>query len=177
MKSSEKRSFKQYPFSHSDLKAALGGFGTGITIVTTKNSRNKNIGITVNSFSSVSLDPPLVLWSIAKSAKCFQDFFNTNYFAIHILGEDQKVLSDQFAARHVDKFYGLACSEGIAGIPLLPDYSVCFQCKLEHRYEGGDHIIIVGRIHTLSDRSETPLLYVRGTYGTFVPKKGRTKPK
>ena len=76
MKSSEKRSFKQYPFSHSDLKAALGGFGTGITIVTTKNSRNKNIGITVNSFSSVSLDPPLVLWSIAKSAKCFQDSFS-----------------------------------------------------------------------------------------------------
>ena len=114
MKSTEKPSFKHYPFSHSDLKAALGGFGTGITIVTTKNSKNQNIGITVNSFSSVSLDPPLVLWSIAKSAKCFQDFFCTKYFAIHILGEGQKVLSDQFAAKDVNKFYGLACSEGIA---------------------------------------------------------------
>ena len=145
--------------------------------MTTKNSKNQNIGITVNSFSSVSLDPPLVLWSIAKSAKCFQDFFCTKYFAIHILGEGQKVLSDQFAAKDVNKFHGLACSEGIAGIPLLPDYSVCFQCKLENRYEGGDHIIIVGRIHTLSDRSETPLLYVRGTYGTFMPETGRTKHK
>ncbi|MAH73396.1 MAG: nitrilotriacetate monooxygenase [Cellvibrionales bacterium TMED49] len=168
MKSSEKTSFIRYPFSDSDLKGALGGFATGITIVTAKNNKNQNIGITVNSFSSVSLDPPLVLWSIAKSAKCFHDFFCAEYYAIHILGEDQKFLSDQFASKDADKFYGLACAEGIAGIPLLPSYNVCFQCKFEHRYEGGDHIIIVGRIHALSNRSETPLLYLRGTYGSFV---------
>ena len=169
MTSSQKPAIKQYPFSDRDLRSALGGFATGITVVTAKNSRNQNIGITVNSFSSVSLDPPLVLWSIAKSANCFQDFFYAEYFAIHILAANQKILSDQFAAKDADKFSGLSCCEGIAGVPLLPSYNVCFQCTLEHRYEGGDHSIIVGRIHTLTDRSETPLVYLRGAYGSFAP--------
>jgi flavin reductase (DIM6/NTAB) family NADH-FMN oxidoreductase RutF len=153
------------PFDSKGFRSALGSFATGVTIVTSLGKSNQKVGMTANSFNSVSLNPPLVLWSIGKDANCFDDFMASKAFAIHILASDQRELSDRFAMKGGDKFAGLECTQGVSDIPLLPHYSACFQCTLEHQYDGGDHIILVGRVVDFEDQQHPPLLYYRGHYG------------
>lgn len=155
--------------SQTDAKAfrnALGQFATGVTVVTTVDRDGNKIGMTANSFSSVSLDPMLVLWSVAKNCKVFQEFNEAEHFAIHVLKAEQLPISNQFASTCEDRFAGIDTLEGIGGIPLLPDYCALFECELEARHEGGDHIILVGRVVNFQNRGQetTPLIFHAGRY-------------
>lgn len=155
------------PFTSMELRQALGGFSTGVTIVTTLGKNGQKVGMTANSFNSVSLDPPLVLWSLNRKTNCFDDFINANAFAIHILAADQQELSQRFANVGKNRFEGIECSQGVSGVPILPHYSTCFQCSMEHQYEGGDHIILVGRVVEFVDNQLAPLMFYRGQYKTL----------
>jgi len=120
--------------------------------------------MTISSFNSVSLDPPLVLWSIANDAQSYDSFMNAEYFAVNVLTMEQQDLSSRFATKGIDKFDGLVCREGLHGAPILPEYAACFECSTEHRYDGGDHKIIVGRVLRLEDRETDPLIFYRGRF-------------
>lgn len=150
-----------------DFRNALGSFTTGITIVTALGKDGQKIGMTANSFNSVSLDPALVLWSIAKDSSCFEDFIAAKSFAIHVLSDEQQELSNRFAKSGADKFAGIECHNGLSGVPILPHYSACFQCSLEHQYEGGDHIILVGKVIEFVDNGHNPLVFYRGQYSAI----------
>ena len=132
------------PFTSMDLRQALGSFATGVTIITTLGKNGQKVGMTANSFNSVSLDPPLVLWSLDRGTNCFEDFIHASSFALHVLAADQQYLSERFASVGQDRFKDLQCSQGLAGIPIQDHYSACFQCTKEHQYEGGAHSILVG---------------------------------
>lgn len=151
----------------SDSKAfrnALGQFATGVTVITTLDAEGRKVGMTANSFSSVSLDPMLVLWSIARTSKSFSAFVEARQFAIHVLGADQKALSSQFASSCEDRFSSVPHRAGLGGVPILDDYSAVFQCETESRFEGGDHIIIVGRVIEFDNRAKSPLIFHAGRY-------------
>jgi 3-hydroxy-9,10-secoandrosta-1,3,5(10)-triene-9,17-dione monooxygenase reductase component len=153
----------------NQFRHALGHFATGITIVTTQDSQQQPVGITASSFNSVSLSPPLVLWSVAKSAYSYSCFAEAEHFAVHVLGADQTALSDRFARASSDKFGNLELGQGVSGVPLLPGCLAQFECMTEHRYDGGDHMIIVGRVlnMTLSPSPSEPLLFFRGRYAAL----------
>lgn len=146
------------------FRNALGQFATGVTVITTVDADGNKIGMTANSFSSVSLDPMLVLWSIAKTSKSFAAFTEARHFAIHILSAEQKALSGQFASNCEDRFCNVPHRNGVGGIPVLEDYSAVFECEMESRYEGGDHIIIVGRVIEFDNRGKAPLVFHAGRY-------------
>lgn len=153
--------------SQVDPKAfrnALGQFATGVTVVTTLDKAGNKLGMTANSFSSVSLDPMLVLWSVARTSTSYQEFVEAEKFAIHILNANQKDVSNQFASNCEDRFNGVEHSDGIDGVPILNDYSAVFQCTTEHTYDGGDHIIIVGRVTDFDNREQPPLIFHSGKY-------------
>ena len=147
-----------------EYRRALGCFATGVAVVTTVDANGDKAGITINSFNSVSLDPPLVLWSIAKDSLSFETFAAAEHFAVNVLAIHQQEICNQFAARGADKFDELNCSAGITGVPILPDYSAVFECRAEHRYDGGDHKILVGRVLKFEDRRTDPLIFYRGHF-------------
>lgn len=152
-------------FDQKAFRNACGMFATGITVVTTVGPEGEPVGMTVNSFTSVSLDPPLVLWNVGNHARSFALFSTTAHYAVHILHKEQEALSSHFATRGDDKFRDLNWSLGIVGSPILPDYAVCFQCTMEHVYPGGDHNILVGRVVAFEDRgNQEALLFFRGKY-------------
>lgn len=146
------------------FRNALGQFATGVTIITTRDDNAQPVGLTANSFSSVSLDPPLVLWSLAKSANSVPVFNQAEHFAIHVLSNEQVDLSNKFASRGEDKFAGVDLDEGIAELPLLTDYAARFQCKKAYEYDGGDHIIYVGEVLDFAQTEVAPLLFHGGRY-------------
>jgi flavin reductase (DIM6/NTAB) family NADH-FMN oxidoreductase RutF len=142
----------------------MGCFATGVAVVTAVDNSGTKVGMTINSFNSVSLEPPLVLWSIANDSQSFEIFVEAEHFAVNVLAIHQQNICEQFAARGANKFNGLVCSEGIAGVPILPTYSAVFECRAEHRYDGGDHAILVGRVLRFEDRKTDPLIFYRGRY-------------
>ena len=148
----------------ADFRRALSCFATGVAVVTTVDRHGGRVGMTISSFNSVSLDPPLVLWSIAENAYSYRTFIDAEYFAVHVLTMEQQDLSARFARRGADKFAGLDCREGLRGVPILPEYAACFECRTEHRHAGGDHRIIVGRVLRLEDRESDPLIFYRGRF-------------
>lgn len=152
------------------FRAALGSFATGVTIVTTRNAAGEDIGLTANSFNSVSLDPPMVLWSLARKSLSLPAFLESGYFAVHVLAAAQEDLSITFATRGADKFAGLAVRRGAGGIPLLPDCSALFQCKTAFTYEGGDHVIFVGEVQEFEHFNRPPLVFHSGRYAVAVEK-------
>src|SRR5512140_1319967 len=117
------------PFDTRDFRRALGQFATGVTVVTTVTGDGRRVGMTVNSFSSVSLDPPLVLWSIARNAVSFQDFTTATHFGVNVLAADQHHLSKQFSTPVEDKFAGVAC-HGSACVPIIEGTTAYFVCRL-----------------------------------------------
>ncbi len=146
------------------FRRALGCFPTGIAVVTTIDGRGQPAGITVSSFNSVSLDPPLVLWSIGRASVSFDIFSRTGFFAVNVLSRAELDLVARFAASGGEKFKGLGCRQGVGGAPILPDFAACFECETEHRYDGGDHTIIVGRVLAFEDHDKEPLIFHRGQY-------------
>lgn len=152
------------PFDSGAFRRALGMFATGVTIVTARAGDGTPVGMTANSFNSVSLDPPMVLWSLAKSARSLPVFHAAEHWNVHILANGQNDLANRFARAGEDKFSGLALENALTDAPLLAECSARFQCRTVFRYEGGDHIIFVGEVIGF-DRVETaPLLYVSGEY-------------
>ncbi len=152
-------------FDQIGFRNALGTFATGITVITTTNTKKEPVGITVNSFTSVSLEPPLILWCLDKNADSYEDFVNCIRFAVHVLHEDQEAISHNFAIKSNNKFAELEWENGEFGSPILNDFSTCFQCETEERYTGGDHIIFLGRIRSIQTHpGKEPLIYHAGSY-------------
>jgi flavin reductase (DIM6/NTAB) family NADH-FMN oxidoreductase RutF len=153
-----------YRFDRRDLRTALGQFATGVTVVTTCCADGRRIGVTVNSFSSLSLSPPLILWSLSKLAPSLPDFCSARYFAINVLAHDQHHLSRQFSTPRTDRFSGLQCAEGIGRVPLLPGVIAQFECQNVRQYDGGDHIIFCGAIERYQRYDKEPLVFHSGRY-------------
>ncbi len=153
-------------FDLRDLRSALGQFATGVTVVTTLGSNGRKVGMTANSFTSVSMEPPLVLWCPSKRSPSLGDFEDSTHFAINILASDQHVLSRQFATPSTDKFAGAETSEGIAGIPLLDGAVATFQCRTVSRHDAGDHVIYVGEVEKYENTGGAPLVFHGGKYHT-----------
>jgi len=148
----------------ADYRRALGSFATGVAVITTLDENGENVGITVNSFNSVSLTPPLVLWSISSSSRSYAAFVAAEHFAVNILATQQQEICERFASRTDDKFAGLNCAKGKTGVPILEEFSAAFECKTEQIVEGGDHKIIIGRVIGFEDRQTDPLIVYRGHY-------------
>lgn len=151
------------------LRNALGRFPTGVTVITTRGPDGKREGLTANSFSALSLDPPLVLWSIVRKSASLAGFLASGHFAINVLASHQSDLSHRFATPNDDKFGGLEVREGFGGSPLLPGTLASFECRTEQTIEGGDHLLFVGRVHRISYRSGEPLIFNAGKYATALP--------
>lgn len=153
----------------SAFRNALGSFVTGVTIVTARDRDGKPVGLTANSFNSVSLDPPMVLWSLSLGSASLPAFRDAKAWAVHVLACDQQAMSDRFARRGVDKFAGLSPADGPEGAPLIEGYAARFGCRARFEYEGGDHAIFLGEVVDF-DRSEAdPLIYHGGRYGRVMP--------
>lgn len=152
------------------LRGALGSFATGVTIVTTRDPAGVDVGLTANSFNSVSLDPPMVLWSLAKTSLSLPAFLGSRYFAVHVLAADQEPLSNLFARRGADKFAGIALERGMGDVPLLPGCAARFVCHTAFQYEGGDHIIFVGEVLSLAHSDRAPLVFHDGRYAIAARK-------
>ncbi len=152
-------------FSSTEFRDALGMFATGVTIVTARTAQGAYVGLTANSFNSVSLTPPLVLWSLARSAGSMAAFSTGSHYAINILGADQQDLAMQFAARGGDRFSGVDFILGIGGAPLIQGAAATFECFNRSRYKEGDHVIFVGEVERCGHRAgASPLLFHGGKF-------------
>lgn len=154
------------PFDGAEFRRALGTFPTGVAIITTRGPDGKPVGLTCNSFSSVSLDPPLVLWSLRNASKSMDAFRNAGGFAINVLAEDQSKLSARFATGSIiDKFEGVGHSEGFGGVPLIDDCVARFHCTTFARHDAGDHVIFIGKVERFEHgREQDPLVFYKGAY-------------
>ncbi len=151
-------------FDLRDFRQTLGQFATGVTVVTTRTPQGAKVGMTANSFTSVSMDPPLVLWCPSKFAPSLGDFEAATHFAINVLESSQHVLSRQFATPAEDKFAGVDTTEGVAGVPLLDGAVATFQCRTVARHEAGDHVIYVGEVEKYVRTEGDPLVFHAGAY-------------
>ncbi|CAG2150591.1 p-hydroxyphenylacetate 3-hydroxylase, reductase component [Cupriavidus yeoncheonensis] len=152
------------------FRRALGSFTTGVTVVTTHGEDGNDYGLTANSFNSVSMDPPMVLWSLGKKSSSLPAFQTTGHFAVHILAADQEHISNQFAKSGADKFAGCTVERGHGQVPLLDGCSARFECRVVHRYEGGDHVIFVGEVLNFNSFERPPLVFHGGNYGMVMKK-------
>lgn len=151
-------------FDKRELRNVLGTFTTGVTIVTTRTPDGKAHGMTVNSFSSVSLDPPLVLWSQALSSGSYAAFQEAEHFAVNILADDQVALSDRFAQAQADKFAGVQLSDDCAGSPVLAGSAAHLECTKIATYPGGDHVVYIGHVDRIGYSHRRPLAFASGRY-------------
>ncbi len=145
-------------------------FATGVTIVTARTPAGVLVGLTANSFNSVSLNPPLVLWSLAQAAGSMAALSTGSHYAINILAADQKDLAERFASGRADRWQGVAYTDGASGAPLLDGAAASFECFNRSRYEEGDHVIFVGEVERCSHRAgAAPLLFHGGRFYTEHP--------
>ncbi|HET7710420.1 MAG TPA: flavin reductase family protein [Thermoanaerobaculia bacterium] len=149
--------------SESDFKLAMSHFASGVTVVATETDGQK-YGMTVASFASLSLRPPLVLVCIEKSVKTHDAIVAARKFGISVLTKDQADLSNRFASRSDDKFAGVALQDGSLGVPLLADALATIECSLYDQLSGGDHSIFVGQVEAVTTASHEPLVYYRSAY-------------
>lgn len=146
------------------LRDTLGEFATGVTVVTTLDANGQPVGMTVNSFNSVSLDPALILWSIDRSSLSYAAFTQCERYAVHVLKGDQQHVSNLFAGRGADKFGQVKWHAGAEGIPQLDDCAALFHCRRTQNIEGGDHTILLGEVLEFSAGGGEPLVFHRGRY-------------
>jgi len=166
-------------FSAQDFREALGFFATGIAVVTAVTGDRNRIGATVSSFNSVSLDPPLVLFSMARSSRAFQAWQLVTHFAVNVLAEGQGATSTKFARALGDKWAGVTHVNGDNGAPLLADSLAAFECARYANYDGGDHVIIVGRVLNVRVRKHAeavPLIVFRSKYRRLADEGGAQPP-
>ena len=156
------------PIDPRDFRSALGTYATGVTIITAAGADGKPYGLTCNSFASVSLNPPLVLWSLVLYSSSLSVFQNASHFAVNVLGASQQALANKFSKSSEDKFVGVDWTSGIGNAPLLMECVANFQCRAVNRYYGGDHVIFLGAVEAYAYNRNEPLLFARGGYGRFV---------
>jgi flavin reductase (DIM6/NTAB) family NADH-FMN oxidoreductase RutF len=163
------RAIDQNGGSERQLRDALGRFATGVTVVTTCSPEGRLQGVTVNSFSAVSLDPPLVLWSLRRNAPSRPGFAASGHFAVNVLSADQAGIARRFAQAHSDKFEGIACRSGLGGCPLIDGALAIFECSVAQQIEGGDHIIFLGGVNRSIRHAGDPLVFNAGRFCTTAP--------
>ncbi|MBG0830664.1 flavin reductase family protein [Planomonospora sp. ID67723] len=146
------------------LRDAFGQFATGVAVVTTATPDGERAGVTVNSFTSVSLDPPLVLWCLSRRAPSAPVFLRAGRFAVNVLGEDQGHLSRRFATPSPDKFAGVETRPGPGGLPVLAGTLAYFACRTAGVHEGGDHLIVIGEVEHFHRAEGDPLVFHAGGY-------------
>ena len=147
------------------LRRAFGSFATGITIVTTTDAEGQPVGLTANSFTSVSLDLPLVLFCLDRNSSNLQRFQRSCVFGINVLGSDQQELSSRFVKRDEDRFNGISWQLRDSGVPVIEGAAATFECDLHTTFDGGDHIVFMGRVRRFGfDGQRAPLLYFQGRY-------------
>jgi flavin reductase (DIM6/NTAB) family NADH-FMN oxidoreductase RutF len=156
------------PIDPRDFRNALGTFATGVTVITAAAPDGKPVGLTCNSFASVSLNPPLVLWSLLIYSQSMGVFQNASHFTVNVLGASQQELATRFATPSEDKFSGVEWTRGLGNAPVLKDSVANFQCRAADRYYGGDHVIFLGAVEAYAYNRAEPLLFARGGYGRFV---------
>ena len=147
-----------------ELRDVLGCFATGVAVVTTRGEGGAPVGLTINSFNSVSLDPPLVLWSLSLNAPSLGAFRANGAFAVNILSERQANLARKFARPASDKFAGVDWEPGCADVPLIAGAAARLECRTWRRYEGGDHEIIIGEVIAMAATDKAPLIFHRGRF-------------
>ncbi|EKV31612.1 Flavin reductase-like protein [Caenispirillum salinarum AK4] len=148
------------------FRKALGCFPSGVAVVTTTDAAGRPVGVTVSSFTSLSLHPPLVLFCLDRNTRNI-DAFRDGGFSVNVLREDQREVSIRFASRRDDKFEGLAVTPGTTGAPVLPDSLAVLDCVVESVAEGGDHLIFIGKVERVDYQAGgQPLVYFRGAYAT-----------
>ncbi len=152
------------PISSDEFRAALSKFASGVTVVTTKDAEGNPYGITVSAFCSLSLEPPLVLVCIEKSAGSHNAFTESGVFVVNVLSEEQIAHSNRFAAPIPDKFNGIEYRAGIEGVPVLENVLANLECRLVNSHENGDHTIFVGQVEKTTLKDGKPLLYFHGNY-------------
>jgi flavin reductase (DIM6/NTAB) family NADH-FMN oxidoreductase RutF len=150
------------------FRSALGTFATGVTVMTTVAASGEMVGNTASSFNSVSLDPPLVLWSLRKSSSLIAVFEAAEHFAVNVLGAWQFALSEHFAKRMPDKFDNVVYASGLGGCPVLFGALATFECSKEANVASGDHVVFFGRVERATYREGEPLIYSAGRYGTHA---------
>lgn len=151
------------------MRDALGRFATGVTVVTGSDIEGHPVGVTISSFNAVSLEPPLIVWSLARQSKSLNCFAPGYAHNIHILTTQQQTLAEQFASSSLDKFNGLTYRLNTAGIALLPDCLACFECVTQSWYAGGDHMIIIAKVQRFDFESTAghPLIFYRGQFAAI----------
>lgn len=150
--------------SPEEFKAALSRWVTGVAVVTTRSRSGEIAGLTASSFTSVSLDPPLVLFCLAHTSTSKPAFDNTEGFVVNILSDGQQALSGRFAQQGGDKFAGVGWRPGLREMPLLDDALAQLECRIANVHSGGDHTIVVGEVERIDVRDDEPLVYYRGAY-------------
>src|ERR1700745_3282181 len=156
------------PIDPRDFRNALGTYATGVTIITAAAPDGKPYGLTCHSFASVSLNPPLVLWSLVVYSSSLTVFQNASHFTVNVLGASQQDLANRFAKSSDTKFAGLDWSPGLGNAPVLVESVANFQCRSVNRYYGGDHMIFLGAVEAYSYNRREPLLFAHGGYGRFL---------
>ena len=152
------------PFDPRDFRTALGAFATGVTVVTIAGPDGSPIGLTCNSFNSVSLSPPLVLWSLSLRSPNLSNFLQAPHFVVNVLAADQIAVARRFAQSIANKFEGVSFKPGLGGAPLLENTAACLECRNETCYYSGDHVIFIGHVLRYAWRECVPLLFCRGRY-------------
>ncbi|MFW8635719.1 p-hydroxyphenylacetate 3-hydroxylase reductase component [Cribrihabitans pelagius] len=155
---------KQAEIDPKAFRRALGNFATGVAIITARAPDGTSVGVTASSFNSLSMDPPLILWSSMKDARSCAIFESATHFAVNILASDQMDMSNHFARQQEDKFAGVDWEPGIGGAPIFPNCAGRFQCETYDKLDGGDHWIFVGRVVAFDDFGRAPLCFHQGSY-------------
>ena len=153
--------------SHEEFRQALGRFASGVTVVTCKSDDGNPGGLTVSAFSSLSLEPPLVLICIDRRASVYENLKEGSWFAVNVLAQDQESVSRRFASREADRFKGIGYREGKTGAPLIEGALACIECRVVHSYPGGDHTVFIGQVESSEVNDGKPLLYFRGGYSSI----------
>jgi flavin reductase (DIM6/NTAB) family NADH-FMN oxidoreductase RutF len=156
------------PVNKDDFRAALSHFASGVTVVTAAASDGTPRGLTVSAFSSLSLEPPLILVCIEHRASLHDVLKDAEFFAVNILAEDQEVISRRFASRDPDRFSGVGYAIGATGAPLLDAALAHLECRKTQAYAGGDHTIFLGEVEGTATKEGKPLIYFRGGYAALA---------
>lgn len=159
-----------------ELRNALGNFATGITVITARSDNGETIGITANSFNSLSIDPPLILWSLDKRSLSYPIFSVVKYFSINVLASDQMDISNHFATQQKDKFSSIDYEAGLGGAPLLKGCVARFQCSTKDIIDAGDHWLFIAQVEAFDTHTKSPLCYHKGSYSMLSPHPVTIKP-
>ncbi len=155
-------------YNTREFRDALGGFATGVAVVTTKLSDQDALGLTVNSFASLSLEPPLVLWSIDRRSDTLKAFERSDHFVVNVLTNEQQEIADHCSKPGDHAVTGFVHEIGLNDIPILSNAKAIFECDVFDRVDGGDHIIIVGKVRQFANTNAAPLLYYEGNYASLA---------